>query len=87
MRRELNDALTRAWQTLGARGVWWSGEERLLIAREARAARDCALCRARKEAAIPQAVAATDQKNTPHAMIPRRLLRSASRPSGSPNVV
>lgn len=56
MRPELNDALTRAWQALGACGVWWTGEERLAIAREARAARACALCCARKTAPIPQAV-------------------------------
>jgi hypothetical protein len=37
--------------------VWWTGDERLTIALEARAARDCPLCRARKAAPIPQAVA------------------------------
>ena len=37
-------------------GTWWSGAERLAIAREARAARDCALCRARKAAISPFAV-------------------------------
>lgn len=57
MRPELNDALMRAWQALGACGVWWTGEERLAIARESRAARECALCSARKAAPIPQAVA------------------------------
>src|SRR6476619_6571601 len=57
MRTELNDALTRAWQALGACGVWWTGEDRLAIAREARSARACALCDARKRAPIPQEVA------------------------------
>jgi len=56
MRTELSKAVARAWQALGACGVWWTGEERLTIAREARAARHCALCRQRKAAAIPQAV-------------------------------
>jgi alkylhydroperoxidase family enzyme len=57
MRTELSEATTRAWRALGTCGVWWTGEERLAIAREARAARDCALCRTRKAASIPQAVA------------------------------
>ena len=57
MRAELSDAVTGAWQTLGSCGVWWTGEERLTLAREARAARNCALCVTRKAAPIPQAVA------------------------------
>jgi hypothetical protein len=56
MRSELSEAVTRAWQAVGASGVWWTGEERVSIAREARAARVCPLCSARKAAAIPQAV-------------------------------
>jgi hypothetical protein len=56
MRIELSEAIVRAWQALGSCGVWWTGEERLTIAREARAACHCALCRQRKAAAIPQAV-------------------------------
>jgi alkylhydroperoxidase family enzyme len=57
MRPELKEAVTRAWQAVAACGVWWTSEERLAIARETRAARDCPLCRVRKDAAIPQAVA------------------------------
>jgi hypothetical protein len=56
MRAELSEAIERAWRALGACGVWWTGEERLAIAREARTARHCALCRERKAAAIPHAV-------------------------------
>src|SRR6185503_12295045 len=56
MRTDLDQAVTRAWQALGTCGVWWTGEERLTIAREARAARSCALCYTRKSAPIPQAV-------------------------------
>jgi hypothetical protein len=56
MRSELSEAIGRAWQALGACGVWWTGEERLRIAREARGARGCALCQARKAAPIPHAV-------------------------------
>jgi hypothetical protein len=56
MRSELNEALTRAWLALGACGVWWTGEERLAIAHEARAAGNCALCRTRKAAPLPHGV-------------------------------
>jgi hypothetical protein len=56
MRSELSEAVARGWQAVGDCGVWWTGEERVTIAREARAARDCPLCRLRKAAAIPQAV-------------------------------
>jgi alkylhydroperoxidase family enzyme len=37
-------------------GTWWTGEERLAIAAESRRARQCALCRARKQALSPYAV-------------------------------
>jgi hypothetical protein len=57
MREELKDSVHRAWLALGNPGVWWSGADRLKIVREARAARSCALCRARKAALSPQAVA------------------------------
>jgi hypothetical protein len=57
MRTELDDAIMRAWRALGTCGVWWTGEERLAIVRETRAARGCALCRSRKAAPIPQAIA------------------------------
>ena len=56
MRLELGEAIERAWRAVGACGVWWTGEERVTIAREARAARDCALCRERKAAPIPQVI-------------------------------
>lgn len=37
-------------------GTWWTAEERLAIASEARAARDCSLCRERKTSLSPFAV-------------------------------
>src|SRR5258708_796785 len=57
MRPELTKALDTAWRALGAPGVWWSGGERLQILSEARAARQCELCRVRKAALSPHAVA------------------------------
>jgi len=45
-----------AWKRLASAGTWWDGETRVAIAAETRAARDCALCRARKDALSPTAV-------------------------------
>lgn len=42
---------------MGEPGVWWSGGERAAIVRETRAARVCTLCKARKAAPVPHAVA------------------------------
>ncbi len=56
VRDEVTAAHRRAWQRLGQPGTWLSGAERIAIAAEARAAEDCELCRARKEALSPNAV-------------------------------
>ncbi len=48
--------LAPAWQRLGQPGSWWSGAERLALAHEARAARDCALCAQRKQALSPYSI-------------------------------
>ena len=45
----------RAWQALAAPGTWWTGPERVAIAREVRAARGCAACAERKAALSPNA--------------------------------
>jgi hypothetical protein len=44
------------WSRLAQPGTWWNGAERVAIAAEARAARDCALCRERRSALTPSAV-------------------------------
>jgi hypothetical protein len=64
MRQELRDAVATAWRGLGQPGVWWTGRERLEIAREARAASTCALCRTRKAALSPHAVAGAHDATT-----------------------
>ena len=56
VRDDLRAAHEKAWTHLAAPGTWWTGEERLQIASEARAARACTLCRARKNAVSPMAV-------------------------------
>lgn len=57
MRTDLTEAVETAWRALGRPGVWWTGRERLDILSEARAARQCTLCRLRKSALSPHAVA------------------------------
>jgi len=44
------------WNRLAAPGTWWTGRERVAIAAEVRAARDCAACHARRLALSPEAV-------------------------------
>jgi alkylhydroperoxidase family enzyme len=61
VRGDIIASQTRAWETLGSSGTWWTGAERVAIAREVRAARHCAACAERKAAVSPYAV------NRPHA--------------------
>lgn len=49
--------LAHSWQALGEAGGWFSSTERLAIAGESRAARNCAHCLERKAALSPYAVA------------------------------
>jgi hypothetical protein len=57
VRDDLAAAHGRALARLARPGTWWSGAERLAIAAEARHAPDCDLCRRRKAALSPDAVA------------------------------
>jgi hypothetical protein len=52
----LRDAHQRFWDRLRAPGAWWTGVERVAIAREVRQARVCSLCTARREALSPNGV-------------------------------
>jgi len=56
VRANLVEAHQRAWQRLAEPGNWFSGAERIAIAREVRAAPDCAFCIERKAALSPYAV-------------------------------
>ncbi len=56
VRDDFAAAHTRFWQRLAAPGAWWTGTERVAIAAEARQARHCTLCKARREALTPAAV-------------------------------
>ena len=56
IRNDLATALEQSWQRLSACGVWWSGEQRLAIAAEARQARTCPLCIESKTSLSPHIV-------------------------------
>lgn len=56
VRPDLRDAHEMAWSHIARPGTWWTGAERVAIADEARAARDCPLCAERKAAVSPFAV-------------------------------
>jgi hypothetical protein len=57
IRADMADAHRRSWAQLAEPGVWLTGAERIGIAAEARHARGCALCAARRDALSPMAVA------------------------------
>jgi hypothetical protein len=52
----LANAIDKAWARLAEPGTWWTGEERLAIARETRNAMACSLCHARKNGLSPNHV-------------------------------
>ncbi len=56
VRPDIAEAHTEYWRRLAAPGTWWTGAERVAIAAETRAARDCALCRERRAALSPSSV-------------------------------
>ena len=59
-------ALDATWEALARPGGWFDGSERIAIAREVRAARDCRLCAERKDALSPNHVSgAHDTAGTP----------------------
>jgi hypothetical protein len=59
VRADLLDAHVRAWHMLGRPGAWWTGAERIAVAREVRAAATCTLCQARKAALSPYGINGT----------------------------
>ena len=56
IRPDFAEAHNRFWKSLARPGAWWTGAGRVAIAREARAAPGCRLCRAAKAALSPAAV-------------------------------
>lgn len=56
VREDLRKSHALAWKQLQSPGSWWSGEQRLAIAAEARNAASCPFCRERKEQLSPNAI-------------------------------
>jgi hypothetical protein len=57
IRDDLAAAHRRAWAHIARPGAWWDGPRRVALAAETRNAVACALCRRRKQAMSPAAVA------------------------------
>ena len=55
VRGDITASHQRSWERLARPGTWWTGAERVAIAREVRGAIECRLCLARKEALSPNA--------------------------------
>lgn len=55
-------AHVRFWLRLAAPGTWWTGAERVAIARETRRGRGCDLCARRKQALSPYQTAGTHDR-------------------------
>ena len=55
IRADLIEAYRGFWSRLAKPGSWWTGEQRIAIAAESRAALDCSLCATRKIALSPYA--------------------------------
>jgi hypothetical protein len=53
VRPDLGEANRAAWQHVAAAGTWLTGAERVAVADETRRARNCALCRERRQALSP----------------------------------
>ena len=65
VREDIKQAHRAYWQRLAGPGSWWTGAERLAIAAEARNARVCAFCKARKQALSPYTGQANHAVATP----------------------
>lgn len=64
VREDLKAANRRQWQRLAEAGSWWNGRDRVAIAREVRAAQQCAFCAERKAALSAAAVRGTHNRDS-----------------------
>lgn len=76
IRESLANALDEAWMRLSQPGTWWSGEERIAIAAEARQADSCALCARRKAALSPYTV---QGRHDSHGYLPTEAVEAIHR--------
>lgn len=73
VRSDLPEAHRRYWEALASPGTWLSGAERVAVAAEVRAARDCALCAARKEVVSASMVDGAHDRADPSAHVLAKL--------------
>jgi len=64
IREDIPQAYRKFWQRLAQPGSWWTGEQRVAIAAESRAALDCNWCAIRKIALSPYSQEDSDEKHT-----------------------
>jgi alkylhydroperoxidase family enzyme len=71
IREDLRRAHGAVWDHLRRPGTWWSGAERIAIAREVRHAGTCGLCRERKVSLSPEGVPG---RHDGHAELPENVV-------------
>ena len=76
IRPDLSAAHRAAWIHIASPGAWLSAEERIAVAAETRAARDCTLCAKRKAALSPYA---DDTQHEARAPLPAQLVDAIHR--------
>lgn len=81
LREDHRLAIERAWSSIAAAGTWWTGAERIAIAREVREARNCEVCRSRKQALSPYA---GNKRHTPSALLPEAIVDMIHRVVSAP---
>lgn len=84
IRMDILDEQTRAWRHIANAGSWFTGEERLAIAAETRAARACGLCANRKAALSPNAVDGAHDHSPSGAKLPAALIEVIHRVTTDP---
>ncbi len=84
---QMIDANNEAWRFLTKRGNWWTDNDKLAIAREARNARHCGFCQKRKAALSPMMVTGEHDSTEVLARevidVVHRIVTDSSRLSGS----
>lgn len=81
VRPDLREVQARLLEYLARPGSWLTGEQRIALARESRAAGDCALCRERRQSLSPEHPAGRHARSSD---LPEPLLELAHRVRGDP---
>lgn len=82
IREDLPDAYRAIWQQIARPGGFWTGAQRVRIVAQARNARGCALCQARKEALSPEGVTGAHE---PDGLLPAEAVEAIHRITTDPS--